>query len=201
MTQYKRTQNLEPRTSRAGSGAEGGYSYRNLIVWQKAQTLTLAIVQLVAGLPDDKVSRIITDQIVRSSSSIGANIAEGHGRFSLAAHANYLSIAKASACETDNWLDLLRRSGRISDEVEAQLHAACTELIRMLTSKILDLRRQNRSANKSPRIAEEAAIYGPSDYAEGLERISDGFDPEVPGSPVLGSPVLGSAGRGEGAAP
>jgi four helix bundle protein len=199
--QYKRTQNLEPRTSGAKSRAESGYSYRNLIVWQKAQVLTLAIVQLVAKLPDDRVSRIITDQIVRSSSSIGANVAEGHGRFSLAAHANYISIAKASACETDNWLDLLRRTGRVSDEIESQLHASCTELIRMLTSKILELGRQNRSASKSPRIGEEMAIYGTSDYAEALEKTPNDFDPEVLGSPVLGSPVLGSAGRGEGVAP
>jgi S23 ribosomal protein. len=194
--QNRRTQNLEPRTSGAGSSAEGGYSYRNLIVWQKAQTLTLAIVRLVAKLPDDKVSRIITDQIVRSSSSIGANIAEGHGRFSLAAHANYVSIAKASACETDNWLDLLRRTGRISDEIESQLHAGCTELIRMLTSKILNLGRQNRPASRSPQIGEEVAIYATSDYAESLDQTPDDFDPEV-----LGSPVPGSAGRGEGAAP
>ena len=194
--QNRRTQNPEPRTSGAGSRAEGGYSYRNLIVWQKAQGLTLAIVQLVVKLPDDRVSRIITDQIVRSSSSVGANIAEGHGRFSLAAHANYISIAKASACETDDWLDLLRRSGRISEEVEAQLHATCTELIRMLTSKILDLGRQNRSASKSPRIGEEVAIYGTSDYAEGLTQTPEEFDLEV-----LGSSVLGSEGRGEGTAP
>ena len=196
MNQNRRTQNLEPRTSGAESRAEGGYSYRSLIVWQKAQTLTLEIVQLVAKLPDYRVSWIITDQIVRSSSSIGANIAEGHGRFSLAAHANYLSIGKASACETDNWLDLLRRSGRISDDIEARLHASCTELIRMLTSKILDLGRQNWSASKSPRIGEEVAIYGTSDYAEAVEKTPDDFDPEVPGSPVPGS-----AGRREGAAP
>jgi four helix bundle protein len=195
--QNRGTQNLEPRTSGAGSSAEGGYSYRNLIVWQKAQTLTLAIVRLAAKLPDDRVNRIITDQIVRSSSSIGANIAEGHGRFSLAAHANYVSIAKASACETDSWLDLLRRTGRISDEIESQLQAGCTELIRMLTSKILELGRQNRSSSKSPRIAEEVAIYATSDYAESLDQTPDDFDPEVLGSPVLGSPVLGSAGRGE----
>jgi hypothetical protein len=62
----------------------------------------------------------------------------------------------------------------------------------MLTSKILELGRQNRSASKSPRIGEAVAIYGTADYVDDLDQTPDDFDLEV-----LGSTVLGSTGRGE----
>ena len=73
---------------------DGAYSYRNLILWQKAQELTLEIVKIVGGLPRDSVTSVAVPQIIRSASSVAANIAEGHGRYSLAAHRNHLSIAK-----------------------------------------------------------------------------------------------------------
>lgn len=155
--------NLEPRTQNRQD--DGTYSYRNLILWQKSQELTLAILELVAAFPRGRVAEVMTDQIVRASSSIGANLAEGHGRYSLPAHANYLSIAKASACETDNFLDLAHRAGFVSAEVEQRLHRDCTEIIRMLTCKILDLGRQQKAKNRSTSLGEETAIYGTTDYS------------------------------------
>lgn len=115
------------------------YSFRKLTLWEKAQELTLAIVKLTGPLPRGAASDVIARQIIRSSSSIGANIAEGHGRFTPRAHAQHLSIAKGSACETDSWLDLLVRTGMIQREEEARLHALCDEIIAMLTAKIRDL--------------------------------------------------------------
>jgi four helix bundle protein len=137
--------------------AENAYSFRNLILWQKAQEFTLAVVKLVAALPNDRVAPVLARQIVRAASSISANIAEGHGRFTLAAHRNHLSIAKGSACEADGWLDLLRRAGYLNEAEEHRLHEHCQELIRMLTAKILDMQRQERSSGK--RIGQEPAEY------------------------------------------
>jgi four helix bundle protein len=115
------------------------YSYRNLVLWQNAQALALEVIQLTAALPRSAANDVLTRQIIRSATSIGANIAEGHGRYTPRAHAQHLSIAKGSACETDSWLDLLKRSGLISDEAEARLHARCNELIGSLTAKIRSL--------------------------------------------------------------
>jgi four helix bundle protein len=115
------------------------YNYRNLILWDKAQELCLAIIHLIGPLPRSGVNDVITHQIIRSSSSIAANVAEGHGRYTPGAHLYHLSIAKGSACETDSWLDLLRRSGLISAEQERPLHDLCMELVAMLTAKIRQL--------------------------------------------------------------
>ena len=141
-----RAENQEPREP---------YSFRNLILWQKAQELALAVIRIVVGLGRDNAAQVIGRQLVASAGSIGANVAEGHGRFSLAAHRNHLSIAKGSACETDGWLDLLRRAGYIDADTERRLDGDCVEIIRMLTAKIRDLERREGSAG--PRALRENA--------------------------------------------
>jgi four helix bundle protein len=161
-------ENQEAKTDKAGSE----YSYRNLVLWQKAQALALKVIREVASLPRDRTADIIARQVIRSSSSIAANIAEGHGRYSLAAHKNHLSIAKGSACETDNWVDLLRRAGYLKEAADRELHASRQELIRMLTAKIRELERLETKPRQSPRLREESVPYWPSDDDED----------EVPGS-------------------
>ncbi|MHB8376045.1 MAG: four helix bundle protein [Dehalococcoidia bacterium] len=100
------------------------YTFRNLILWQKAQALTVQVIEITSSMPRTPAADVIARQIIRSSSSIAANIAEGHGRYSPRAHANYLLIARGSACETDSWLDLLRRQSFIDAGLEGRLIAA-----------------------------------------------------------------------------
>ena len=138
------------------------YSYRNLLLWQKAQDLALEIIRVVSRLPNDPAAHVIGRQVIRAASSIAANVAEGHGRFTLPAHRNHLSIAKGSACETDGWVDLLRRAGFVDAAIERRLHEACDELIRMLTAKIRQLERLEQSKK---RIGEEPSPYSADDYA------------------------------------
>jgi len=152
-------ENPEPGTQNPG------YSYRNLLLWQKAQDLALEIIRVASRLPNDPAAHVIGRQVIRAASSIAANVAEGHGRFSLPAHRNHLSIAKGSACETDGWVDLLPRAGFVDADVERRLHDACDELIRMLTAKIVQFERVEKS--KSRRLSEEMSPYTPSDYVAG----------------------------------
>lgn len=145
--------NQEPRTKNQRSE----YGYRNLVVWQKAQDLALEIIRLTAALPRNPANDVITRQIVRAASSIAANIAEGHARFTPRAYANHLSIAKGSAAETDSWLDLLQRSGGISPEDERRLHHFCRELMAMLTARMRELERVPTNASRELR--EEPSEY------------------------------------------
>ena len=148
--------------------SDESYSYRNLLLWQKAQDLALEIVRLASKLPNDRTAPILARQVVRSASSIAANIAEGHGRYTLGAHRNHLSIAKGSVCETDSWLDLLKRAGYLEPKTEERLHEACQELIRMLTAKIVGFERKERSKDK--RIREESEPY-PAEALEPLDEL------------------------------
>jgi four helix bundle protein len=133
------------------------YTHRNLIVWQRAQELAHQMIKLTRRLPQNWANAVLARQIITAATSIGANIAEGHGRYTLGAHGNHLSIAKGSAAETDSWLDSLCREGYLSREEEAPLHNECMEIMFMLTSKILDLERLERAGSKKTR--EEQAIY------------------------------------------
>ena len=84
-----------------------------------------ALVSLVRDLPNDKAADSIGRQLIRSGTSIGANIAEGYGRFSQGAYRNHLSIARGSAFETESWIDLLVQSNYVSREIGDELLAQC----------------------------------------------------------------------------
>jgi len=118
-----------------------GYSHRNLIIWQRAQELSHQMIRLTQRLPHNWANAVLARQIITSATSIGANIAQGHGRFTPGAHGNHLSLAKGSAAATDSWLDTLCREGYLSRQDEAPLHKECMEIMAMLTGKILQLER------------------------------------------------------------
>jgi len=54
--------------------------FRDLIVWQRSHQLFLDIMRDTETFPNSQASRIVIDQVLRSSGSISANIAEGFGR-------------------------------------------------------------------------------------------------------------------------
>jgi four helix bundle protein len=136
------------------------YSFRNLALWQRGQELALRVVRLTERLPNTAAARSIARQVVASSGSIPANIAEGHGRFSVAAYRNHLSIARGSACETATWIDLLSRAGYIDAAAEKGLTDRCNELIAGLTSQMRALERKLKPVGVS-KFGESAASYGP----------------------------------------
>jgi len=150
-------QNQGNQQTRAGQSTN--YNYRNLAIWQQAQALALEAIEVAGRLPKTGAGPVLARQLVASAASIGANIAEGHGRFSLAAYRNHLSIAKGSACETDSWLDLVRRAGYISDQLEARLHQKCLAIIGTLTLKIRDLERRERGRHEAKALREDEEVY------------------------------------------
>ncbi|HKP48308.1 MAG TPA: four helix bundle protein [Pyrinomonadaceae bacterium] len=81
--------------------------FRNLNVWRKAHELTLAVYKAAGGFPWEE-RYALTSQTKRSSSSIGANIAEGCARGSDADFTRFLFIAMGSANELENHLELAR---------------------------------------------------------------------------------------------
>jgi four helix bundle protein len=142
------------------------YTYRNLILWQRAQALALQVIQFVRRLPNNWGTAVVARQIIAAATSVSANIAEGHARFTLGAHRNHLSIAKGSAAETDSWLDLLRRLGHLSDEEEESLHNEYLWIMGSLTNKILDLERHEQRKQGSVKEAGEMyLIPTDSDHA------------------------------------
>ena len=119
-------------------------TYRDLIVWQKAHSLAKQVIENCRGFPKDDEARVIKRQLIRSSTSIPANIAEGHGGHRGRAYRNYLIIARRSASETDYWILLVRDLEYIGPEEYNQLQQSCTEVMMMLSKMISKLGEKTR---------------------------------------------------------
>jgi four helix bundle protein len=82
-------------------------SFRELVVWQRAMQLTVAVYTLSRGFPREEQYGL-TSQIRRSAVSIPSNIAEGQGRTSAAEFRQFLAIARGSTCEVQTQLEIAR---------------------------------------------------------------------------------------------
>ena len=104
------------------------------IMFKKAKAFALRIVRLYKYLRGRKES-VIAKQMLRSGTSIGANIAESRYAQSKADFSAKLQIALKEAAETQYWLELLRDAELVkSDKAFTSLCDDCIELIKMLTS-------------------------------------------------------------------
>ena len=101
----------------------------------QSMAFAVSIINLVKELKLKKES-IISNQIGRSGTSIGANIREAQYANGKADFISKLQIALKEANETDYWLELLFRTETISEEQYRSLDAACTSLRVMLIASI-----------------------------------------------------------------
>ncbi|PIR75901.1 MAG: four helix bundle protein [Candidatus Magasanikbacteria bacterium CG_4_9_14_0_2_um_filter_42_11] len=88
----------------------GGSKYKKfteLDVWRLSHTLRLRIYKMVMYLPQEEKYGMIS-QVCRSVSSIGANIAEGHGRFHYQENIQFCRQARGSLLETKDHLMFIR---------------------------------------------------------------------------------------------
>ncbi|MEJ0033355.1 MAG: four helix bundle protein [Bacteroidota bacterium] len=107
----------------------------------KSYSFAIKIVLLCKELQRDKREFIISKQLLRSGTSIGALIREGEFAQSRADFANKMNIALKEANETDYWLTLLHDTeGLALSERIIQLRAACKQLIAMLVSTLKTVR-------------------------------------------------------------
>lgn len=118
-----------PRRPELGWGMQ---NFRNLQVWQRAQTLA-ARVHRMTEQAEYRGSGTWRSQLRRSSQSIGANIAEGAMRDSAKQFAHYLTIALGSASETESHIDLGMRIGALATNDALQLLDEISQLQRMLS--------------------------------------------------------------------
>ena len=111
-------------------------SYQDLLVWQKADDLFVDLISDIEGFPHTQAARVITDQIIRSVSSISANIAEGFGRRNKGDFAYHLGIARGEANESHNWYHKCGRIKYLALETTNKRKTLLEEIEKMLTSLI-----------------------------------------------------------------
>ena len=110
--------------------------FRDLIVWQKAMDLFENVVKDVEKFPQTEVARIISNQVLKSVTSMSANIAEGYGRRKGKEYEHYLYISRGSTNESIDWFEKLKRIKYISKEIFTEREKICGEIRAMLTTMI-----------------------------------------------------------------
>ncbi len=113
------------------------------VVQIKSYQFALEIVKTCRLLVDVKKERIISQQLIRSGTSIGANVEEAIGGQSKRDFQSKLRISYKEARETHYWLRLLRDIGYIDQSQSKKLIADCEELLKILSSILKTLQSNN----------------------------------------------------------
>ncbi|MBQ6164983.1 MAG: four helix bundle protein [Clostridia bacterium] len=104
------------------------------IVVDKSKRFALKTIRMYKYLCSEQKEYILSKQVLRSGTSIGANIAEAVRGRSKPDFYSKLNIALQEASETAYWLDLLYESDYLNDAGYKIMSEDCEELIRILTS-------------------------------------------------------------------
>ena len=107
------------------------------IIASKAYSFALEIVKVYKSLVNERKEYILSKQLLRSGTSIGANINEAIAGQSKRDFVYKLNIALKEARETNYWLNLLKDSEYMNLVEFDALNSKCNEIIKMLTSIIM----------------------------------------------------------------
>ena len=116
---------------------------------EKSFSFALRIVKLYRHLSDKGKEFVLSKQVLCSGTSIGANVEESLGAQTPADFQTKISIAYKEALETSYWLRLLNSSKFITDKQFNSIYSDCSELIRILGSTQLTMRRKLQKGNRT----------------------------------------------------
>ncbi|MDD6770354.1 MAG: four helix bundle protein [Inconstantimicrobium porci] len=106
------------------------------LVYKKSYTFSTEIVNLYKKMTTIDKEFVLSKQLVRSGTSICANITEAVNSASRAEFIFKLNISLKEAKETEYWINLLKDTNYITNQESYKLLASCTELCRILSSII-----------------------------------------------------------------
>ncbi len=119
-----------------------------LETWRKAQEFTLRIYRkLIPCLPAEE-KWCLGQQLRRSTASIPANIAEGHGRYYYQDNVRFCYIARGSLEETLSHVSLCHQVGYISESLYQEIEQDGEKLSQMISGYISYLKRSKQGANE-----------------------------------------------------
>ena len=121
--------------------------YTMSIIGKKSKKFALEIINLYKHLTEHKKEFILSKQILKSGTSIGANVKEASFAQSRADFYSKMYIAYKEAGETEYWLELLYESGFIKKDDYLKLSANCQEIIKILSSITKNQKEENTSTS------------------------------------------------------
>lgn len=125
------------------------FGFEDLDLWKKIRLFKIEIRKLSKKFPADEKYRL-TDQIIRSSRSINALIAEGHGRFTYPDQIHYCIQARGSLTETVNHLTDALDDEYITTEQLNMLKTNAKEIERLINGYLIFLRKKRDEGKNTP---------------------------------------------------
>ncbi len=104
------------------------------VIKVKSKAFALRIIKLYQFLSVQKREVVLSKQVLRSGTSIGANVKEGIRAQSKADFYAKMGIALKETSETEYWLELLYESGYIEKAPFESIYADCQELLKILVA-------------------------------------------------------------------
>jgi len=121
-----------------------GQSFKNLVVWQRAIELTVAVYSLTSKFPDsDRFG--LTNQMRRAAASVSSNIAEGYGRATKGEYVQFLGHARGSGSEVETQIVIAKALGFGTAANLNETEGLCSEVGRMLGALMKSLRAKQPS--------------------------------------------------------
>lgn len=111
-------------------------------VEQRTFEFSLRIVRLCKALQKDRVGKILMNQVLRSGTSIGANVEEAQGAQSKADFIAKTSIARKEARETRYWLRIITESELQPREMMPPITQEAEEIMKIVSAIIVSARRK-----------------------------------------------------------
>jgi four helix bundle protein len=114
---------------------------------KRRQVFAITVIKLVEKLPDNKTSRVLSNQLLRSATSVGANYRSACKGKSSADFINKIIIVEEEADEFQYWLELIEESGLMPSESIKAVKQEAKELTAIFTA-IGKTAKENHKLNK-----------------------------------------------------
>lgn len=106
----------------------------NRDIVERTYNFALRVIKLVSSLPHNKVCEVIGGQLLRSGTSVGANMEEAQAAYSKKEFCNKIGISHKEARESNYWLRLLKDSGQVKAELIKNITSESEEIVKILFS-------------------------------------------------------------------
>ena len=104
------------------------------VLYKKAFAFAVRIIKFSRSLSEERKEFVMSKQLLKSGTSIGANIVEANGAISKPDFSAKISIAYKESLETKYWLDLLKETDFLNEKLHSSLYEDADELSKILYS-------------------------------------------------------------------
>ena len=125
------------------------YHRKYNIIADKSKTFAIRIVGCYKYLCDEKKEYILSKQLMRSGTSIGANVRESFNAQSTPDFISKISIALKEAEESLYWLEILHETGTLEEKLFDSIYNDCVELVKILTSIVKSSKEKEEKDSKN----------------------------------------------------